>query len=540
MAITITSPAVPENIEQTLDALVSRGIEKHLGNLQRGIEKESLRVDSNGLLAQTPHPYKLGSALTHPMITTDYCESLLEFVTPVHNNIDSLLQELQDIHHFTYQHIGDEKLWVNSMPCIVESEEKIPIARYGSSNVAKMKEAYRRGLSHRYGSLMQTIAGIHFNFSMPDSFWRDYFACDSAGELPAHSPYQARKSEQYFSLIRNFHHHSWIGSYLFGASPAVCRSFLRGREHILEDFEAHSFYAANATSLRLSKLGYSNDAQAGIEINYNGIDHFVQSLRRAIQTVNPAYEKFGVNINGQYQQLNANLLQIENEFYASIRPKRVAASGESPSRALLQRGVEYIEVRSIDLNPFTPLGIDADCIRFMDVLLLYCLFSDSAPLSPDDFRAAQANQQKIVMQGRDGHLKMNTDRGEKSAKAAMMALLGQMRPVAELLDQANNSNGYRSMMTQQINKVEDSALTPSARIINRMRSENLSFYEFSTEMSENSERLFKQKCLAPETNQKFENLAAQSHAAQLEIESGDTLSFDEFLEDYFERQNALQ
>ena len=283
---------VPTNIEQTLDSLVSRGIEKHLSNLQRGLEKESLRVDSNGLLAQTPHPYNLGSALTHPMITTDYCESLLEFITPVHHNIESLLQELQDLHHFTYKHIGDEKLWVNSMPCIVESAEKIPIARYGTSNIAKMKEAYRLGLSHRYGALMQTIAGIHFNFSMPEAFWHDYFSTDLPDSLSGNlsgqcGEIQARKSAQYFSLIRNFHRHSWMCNYLFGASPAVCRSFLRGREHMLEDFDAHSFYARNATSLRLSRLGYSNDAQADIEICYNGVDDFVKSLRQAIADDEP-------------------------------------------------------------------------------------------------------------------------------------------------------------------------------------------------------------------------------------------------------------
>lgn len=543
---------MPENIEHTLndlDFLVSRGIEKHLGNLQRGLEKESLRVDANGLLAQTPHPYKLGSALTHPMITTDYCESLLEFVTPVHNNIDNLLHELLDIHHFTYQHIGEEKLWVNSMPCIVESEEKIPIARYGTSNVGKMKEVYRRGLSYRYGALMQTIAGIHFNFSMPDLFWRDYFEFDSASDSAAHL--QAQKSNKYFALIRNFHRNSWIASYLFGASPAVCRSFLSRREkhptqntgsgkHILKDFEAHSFYAANATSLRLSGLGYSTDTQAAIEICYNGIDPFVQSLRRAIQTVHPDYEKFGVKVNGQHRQLNANLLQIENEFYSSIRPKRVVASGESPSKALQQRGVEYIEVRNLDLNPFVPIGIDADCIRFMDVFLLYCLFSDSAPLSPDDFRVAQSNQQKIVMHGRDRHLKITTAQGEKLASEVMMTLLAQMRPVAELLDQVNHSNRYRAMMATQIDKVQNADATPSARILNQMLSENISFYEFSTEMLENSERLFKQKKLAPETNRKFEQLAAQSHTRQLEIESNDQLSFDEFLEHYFARQNSLQ
>ncbi len=530
------------NIEQTLDALVDRGLEKHLTNLQRGLEKESLRVDATGVLAQTPHPYNLGSALTHPMITTDYCESLLEFVTPVHNNIETLLQELQDIHHFTYQHIGDEKLWVNSMPCIVESAEKIPIARYGSSHIAKMKEAYRLGLSHRYGALMQTIAGIHFNFSMPDAFWGDYFELAVPNQLPklpdpSYQQLQAQKSDKYFSLIRNFHRHSWISSYLFGASPAVCRSFLRGREHLLKDFDTHSFYAPHATSLRLSRLGYSNDAQADIEIGYNGVDDFIKSLRHAIQTVNPDYEEFGVKVNGEYQQLNANLLQIENEFYSSIRPKRVTTASESPTRALQQRGVEYIEIRNLDLNPFVAVGIDADCIRFMDVLLLYCLFSDSDQLSADDFRVIQATQQKVVMAGRDQHLTIHTEQGERPAKQVMMARLSAMRPVAELLDQVNHSNAYRSVMTQQIDKVKDASLTPSAKIIEQMISEDLSFYEFSNKMSAHSENYFKQESLDTTINQKFEHLATQSHADQCTIEDNDTLSFDDFLTDYFARQN---
>ena len=147
-----------------MQSLCKNGLAHHLGNLNRGIEKESLRVDADGSLAQTRHPDALGSALTHSFITTDYSEALLEFVTPVHTNVDDLLQNLFNIHHFTYQNLAQEKLWVNSMPCIVRGEEHIPIARYGASNVAQMKEAYRRGLSLRYGGLMQTIAGIHFNF----------------------------------------------------------------------------------------------------------------------------------------------------------------------------------------------------------------------------------------------------------------------------------------------------------------------------------------------------------------------------------------
>lgn len=520
------------SLDTTRDSLVKRGIEFHLGNLQRGLEKESLRVAPDGVLSQQPHPEALGSTLTHPSITTDYSESLLEFVTGVHSNADDLLQELNDIHHFTYQHIGDEKLWVNSMPCIVESEDKIPIAKYGSSNVAKMKEAYRRGLSHRYGSLMQTIAGIHFNFSMPEEFWADFHDEDNPVQL------QAKKSASYFGLIRNFHRNSWIGSYLFGASPAVCRSFLRGREHMLENFDAHSFYAPHATSLRLSGLGYSGEAQSSIEICYNGVDEFVKSLRSAIQTTHPDYEKIGVKVDGIYKQLNPNLLQIENEFYSSIRAKRVVGSGESPSRILGEQGVQYIEVRSIDLNPFEPIGIHADCIRFFDMFLLYCLFEDSPNMTQEEFSRTKENQKTMVLEGRDQSKSILTAEGEVNSKVQMNHILNEMQRIADLLDQVNGNNDYSKTLQKQRNKVEDSSLTPSARIIHDMLDNNLSFYEFSMQASERSEEKFKQEVLDNTTNAKYERLASESHDKRQQIENNDAMDFDAFLANYFDQQNA--
>ena len=520
------------NVAMALEALVRKGAESHLAQLQRGLEKESLRVDTTGLLAQTPHPRTLGSTLTHPSITTDYSESLLEFVTGVHTDIQGLLNEMHDIHHFVYRHIGNEKLWVNSMPCIVESEEKIPIARYGTSNIAKMKETYRRGLSHRYGSLMQAIAGIHFNFSLPDSFWE---AC-----LDANDDEQMRdgKSDRYFALIRNFHRHSWLSSYLFGASPAVCRTFLVGREHKLEDFDAHSFYAPDATSLRLSGLGYTNEAQDQVGISYAGIREFTNSLRHAIQTPHHEYEKIGVRVNGEYRQLNANLLQIENEFYSSIRPKRVAASGESPSRALLQRGVEYVEVRSVDLNPFEPIGIHADCVRFFDMFLLYCMLSESREMSQKEFLLTRENQKTMVMAGRNRDARILKSDESIHARDEMVSILDGMQPIAALLDQVNGSDDYRNTMEKQRAKVQDPGLTPSARIIQGMVEDNLSFYEFSMQASVRSEQIFKQNTLDPEVNARYETLARESHVKRQEIENGDTLSFEAFLDDYFQRQNG--
>ena len=540
-------------LHKTLERLHARGLARHLARINRGIEKESLRVDENGILAQTPHPRALGAALTHPSITTDYSEALLEFITPTHTAIEALLQELFTIHHFTYQNLAGEKLWVNSMPCIVRGEEHIPIAKYGDSNIGRMKTVYRRGLRLRYGSLMQTIAGIHFNFSLPEEFWHALNRGDGDGGDHGDDNHDENetavrdlKSVYYFALIRNFHRHSWLVCYLFGASPAVCKTFLQGREHLLDDLDAHSFYARFATSLRLSHLGYNSDAQASIDINYNSVDDFAASLRRAIQTPHAAYQKFGVKVDGAYRQLNPNLLQIENEFYSVIRPKRVAKSGESPTHALQRRGVQYVEVRSIDLNPFAPVGIDADCIRFLDLLLLYCLFSDSPDIGREEWECAAENRRRVVMNGRRDALELCDYARQNKTKTRARPfterareLLGDLMPLAELLDQVTESSDYRAALRAQVAKVEDASLTPSAMILRQMSEMNASFFEFAMDTAERHQAHFKQTNMTPADAKKMRAEAKRSHQRQKQIETNDRLSFDDFLNDYFQRQNTV-
>ncbi len=523
---------MPTTLEKNLSRIAELGIEHTFAQLQRGIEKESLRVATTGKMAQTPHPAALGSALTHGSITTDYSEALLEFVTPIHTSIDTLLKELTDVHHFTYQHIGDEKLWVNSMPCVVESEELIPIARYGSSNVAKMKEAYRRGLGHRYGRLMQTIAGIHFNFSMGDEFWQIYLNTDNA------EAYRNLRSEAYFGLTRNFLRHSWLACYLFGASPAVCKTFLQGRKHSLADYDPSSFYAPDATSLRLSDLGYSNNAQAGIEVCYDSLEAYVNGLKKAIQTPHPEYQKIQALIDGKYQQLNANLLQIENEFYGVIRPKQVAKSGESPSRALEDRGVEYVEVRSLDLNPFDPVGINEDCIRFFDTLLVYGLLSDSPELSVKEYKEAAENRQRAVMTGRKPGLTLLLNEKEQPLEQAGIDLLTKLEPVAALLDQAHGSKGYAASLEKQRTKLQDPARTPSARVLAAMDKDEISFYHFAMVQASKHADYFKGLKMDKGTLARYQAEATESLIAQQRLEDSDTLTFEAFLSDYFARQNA--
>ena len=213
------------HLDQKLEALSDSEKYALLTGIQRGIEKESLRITPEGKLAQTPHPLALGSALTHSSITTDYSEALLEFITPVNPSIEASLERMEDIHSYVYQQLQDEILWSASMPCVVSGDDSIPVAHYGSSNVARMKTVYRYGLGHRYGRMMQAIAGIHYNFSMPDEYWRAAWEFSGAeGDLREYI------TGRYLGLIRNFQRYSWLLIYLYGASPAVCASFLRGRD----------------------------------------------------------------------------------------------------------------------------------------------------------------------------------------------------------------------------------------------------------------------------------------------------------------------
>ncbi len=357
--------------------------------LSRGVERETLRYNADGSLATTPHPQGLGSAYTNEWITTDFSESLLEFITPVSHQVDTLLGQLKDIHHFAQTKMGEEKMWPLSMPCYVADEELINLAQYGSSNSGRMKTLYREGLKRRYGSLMQIISGVHFNFSFPDSFW------DSLYGEQTEQQRQDSKSEGYFSLIRNYYRLGWLIPYFFGASPAICSSFIRGRDTKLP-FEniGKTLYLPHATSLRLSDLGYTNNAQSSLKIGFNSLEQYLEGLNQAIRTPSPEFAEIGVKVGDEYRQLNANVLQIENELYAPIRPKRVAKSGEKPSQALGRGGVEYIEVRSLDVNPYSAVGINEDQVRFLDLFLTWAALSESKPMTDCELQCWRANWNK--------------------------------------------------------------------------------------------------------------------------------------------------
>lgn len=507
----------------------------HLSEIKRGLEKESLRTTPSGELSQTPHNTDLGSALTHPEITTDFSEALLEFITPPHKSTNDLLAHLDRIHRYTYRAIGDELLWVNSMPCAIGSDANIPVAQYGSSNVAKMKTIYRLGLGSRYGRSMQTIAGVHYNFSFPDEFWIELQKIE--GNQDSLKDF---KTQRYFDLIRNFRRYFWLLLYLFGAAPAVCSSFVKDKVHTLKPLphNDNSLHSPYATSLRMGDLGYQSNAQKSIAVRYNNLPDYLEALCGAITQPHPPYTALGIkDTQGQYQQLNDGILQIENEFYSPIRPKRTAASGETALRALYDRGVEYIEVRCIDLDPFEPVGISADQIHFVDAFLLFCLLSKNKRASLKDCQQIQYNQQQIVYNGRDPKLQLLDKGSSRSFSEWSESLLDGIEEAAQLLDRANQTNHYQQVVSKQREKFTSPDKTPSARILSALEENNESFFEFGLRMSQQHADHFRSRPLSDEEIANYQSFAKTSLADQHAIESNDTIDFETYLKYFYDQYN---
>ncbi len=517
------------------DKRISRLAASHSGSPvcggRKGVEKESLRVSRQGMLSGKPHPAAFGSALTNRFITTDFSEALLEFVTPAFTHTWETLRFLCDIHQFSYAGLADELLWVSSMPCRIGDDSDIPLACYGSSNIGRMKTIYRNGLGLRYGRRMQTIAGVHFNYSLPDAFWPAYQEIEGySGNI------DNLRSEAYFGLVRNFRRYGWLILYLFGASPALCRSFSRGATPALEELDADTFYQPFATSLRMSDLGYSNRTQARLNISLNHLDEYVADLSRAIRTPEPAFEKFGVKVGGEYRQLSVNQLQIENEYYSPVRPKRVARTGERPTAALRRGGVEYVEIRSLDINVFDPVGVNQNAMRFVEAFAIYCLLQDSPPLDERTWDEAAHNHTQAAKNGRDPEFRLYRANRPVSLADWGREIVRDVRVVAELIDQGNGNRDYREAVDVQADLLEHPDATPSARVLQELKAAGTGFFDFAMQAAIGHKDYFAAlEPMQPERYRQLETEARESLARQEAIEAGDKLSLDDYITAYFSR-----
>jgi len=522
----------PEELAERKNATLTNGI-------LRGVERECLRVKQDGQFSLDPHPKALGSALTHPFITTDFSEALLEFITPPTHQIGDLFAHLDGIHRHVAAKLGDELLWTTSMPCALpENENDIPVAQYGHSHNGQMKSIYRVGLGNRYGRSMQTVAGLHYNFSLPNAFWAHFHSKENSL-----LSLEAFKDQRYFGLIRNFRRHFWLLILLFGASPAMCRSFVGSRQHNLDTHpKSQALYRPYATSLRMGDLGYQSSAQESLFICYNHKHSYIKTLADAILEPHPLYQQQSLkDKNGEYTQLNQGLLQIENEFYSAIRPKRSAKPGETALTALHNRGVEYIEVRCLDINPYDPLGISEEQVAFLDTFLLYCALADSPEADDAEFSAILKNQKKIVNEGRKPGLSLeHPEHGQLSVHTWAKDLMSAMRPVAELLNSTYEDDRFTQALTAQEACIDDLSLTPSATLLSQLDAEHGGYSALTLALTrKNNERLMMSP-LSADATARYDDIALESVAQQIAIESNTEGRFDSFLHNYYTQYERLR
>lgn len=523
--------ATDPQFERRLASLINAREPGVLQQGLKGVEKESLRVDPAGHLARTPHPPALGSALSSAHITTDFSESLIELVTPAFQHSWELLQYLTDLHQFVYSRLGDELLWATSMPCRLAGDDEVPTARYGSSNVGRMKHVYREGLRHRYGALMQAIAGVHFNYSFPARLWEVY-----AGVEQSRENREAFQSRGYFDLLRSYRRHGWIVLYLFGTSPAVGRDFLGDDPHELAVLDADTLYGPHATSLRMSDVGYRNRSQAAIHVSVNSLGDYVRDLRHALHTPHPPYEEMGVKRDGRWLQLNANLLQIENEYYSYIRPKRVARSGESPSAALLRGGVEYVEMRALDMSAFDPVGVNQNKLRFLEAFAAYCLLSSSPPIGAGEQKALDDNHLLVARRGREPGLMLSREGRPVSLAHWAAQILDAMTGICELLDHGDAGRGYSAALRAQREKLDDVERTPSARLLREMRTQGESFHDMALRVSRTHRDYLRE--LPPPNEGRLAEFGSEVDESLAQQEALESAQRDETFEHYLRRYFA--
>ncbi len=472
------SHAVYAEMNRRMARLVEDATPTVLEGRRVGLEKESLRVDAQGAIAATDHPEALGAALCHPSITTDFSEALVEMVTPPMATAAEALDHLESTHRYVAARLpAGETLWNASMPCIIDDDESIRIGQYGSSFSGRMKHIYRRGLGLRYGRRMQAIAGIHFNFSLPDSAWDWRLAQAGAPES---------SNSAYFSMMQNLMGIGWIVPYLFGASSAICRSFLD--DGAITDLQAlgdSTLVEPFGTSLRMGNIGYRyrEDRKIDLTVDHRCLDAWIADVLAHVTHEHPAYATLGeFDADGQRQQLNVNRLQIENEYYGTVRPKQIPRAGEMPILALADRGIRYLELRSLDIDMFEPTGLSADTVAMLELLMLFAWLADPLPLDDVDMQRVKSNFERVAHRGRQPELTLEGPDGSLPLDVWAESIVASLQPLAEWLDDATDDTRYQHTLELQLSRISAPDTLPSARVLEGVQASGC-FSSFGAELS---------------------------------------------------------
>ncbi|WP_343183925.1 glutamate--cysteine ligase [Buchnera aphidicola (Ceratovacuna keduensis)] len=434
--------------------------------IYRGIERESIRIDENGNFSKKLHPKKLGSSLTHKWITTDFSENLIEFVSPKTKNINELKKFLKDIYIYTIKNLNKEMLWPLSIPPYYPKNEKIiKIAKYGNSIIGKKKELYRIGLKNRYGTYKNIISGIHYNFSFSSKFWKKYINKKKINKNMI--------SKGYMHIIRNYYRFGYFISYVFGASPYISKKIktknkIKINKYYLKEKE-DILFSKWSTSLRNSKFGNYNNIKKKINIKFNSLSEYIKKVKKALNTKDKDFKK----IKNKKQQINDNIIQLENELYIQIRPKQNTKKNETQLNALEKRGIKYIEIRSLDINPFSNIGIKKYQIFFLDLFLIWCISKKSPYIKKCEMKKINKNWENICIKGKKPGQKIYINNKKKTFIKISLKILKKIKKIAKILDSNTNSKEYEKACNKVKKILKNKKLTYSSKILNNIKKSNI-------------------------------------------------------------------
>lgn len=338
-----------------------------------GIEKESLRVNENGELALTNHPKFFGDKIKNPYITVDFSESQIEMITPTESSVEKAYDFLRNIHEIVATNLKDEYLWSQSVPPILPSEELIPLGKFPQN---KELEKYREKLALKYGRKKQLLSGIHFNFSFDDEFLKELYELSKEK-----TSFKEFKNNIYLKISRNYFKYGWMIIYLLGASPVIHETYLQKCIDKMKKFTEDTYYFEDLVSFRNGSCGYRNEKD--FFVNYESVDKYVESLERLIEKESISSAK---------------------EYYSPIRLKT-----KNPKEILLElknSGIEYLEFRSIDLNPFSEIGIEKADLEFLHLFILFLFLKDDEPFEEKDYFRYLKNQEILANKGNSDEFRL--------------------------------------------------------------------------------------------------------------------------------------
>ena len=393
-----------------------------------GVEREGLRVGVKGELSRNKHPKVFGNKIMNPYITTDFSESQLELITPVFNTSKEVYDFLNALYDIVALEIGDEYIWPESMPCIIPDDREIPIATFCKCKQGEEARAYREELLRKYGGKIQLISGIHYNFSLDDDVLNKLYENSSKKE-----DFKTFKDNLYLKIVRNYLRYRWLLIYLLGSTGVVHSSYKGECLKKLDNISQGAYSCEGIVSYRNSDCGYGN--RVTLFADYTSTREYVNSLKRFI---------------------NDGLIQSPKEFYSSVRPK-----GKNPNKileSLLDEGIQYLEYRSIDINPFSKGGISLEDLEFLELFNLYLLFKEESNYK--DWQIDGLENQKNI--ARNGGLDIELIRdGEKISKVEWgLEILNEIRDINHILNL-----GKGELIDAQIEKIKDYKKTNTYRFI---------------------------------------------------------------------------